>query len=255
VIRALQSEVRFGVAFYGVGSSPGGDTTCPYLHTVPCALYNLTTIEGAYPMGPWGGTPTGPAINQVLDMIDTLRPVSTVPTYFLLATDGEPHQCEDTMETDCPECRAESVAALERAFDMGIRTYVLSVGSDTRDAHLQDLANAGMGLGSAPAVPAPKWTALDNDGLVDAIEQIVGRAASCQIELDGMITDITQACGGTVELGGRPLQCHADPTGAASGWHPIDPTHIELLGTDCAQLQQDDTTLTAWFPCGLAVPF
>lgn len=240
IVFTLQSSVRFGFAMY---SDQGGVPGCPDLETVPCALDNFGPIRTEYRMhSPGGDTPTGDSITAVLGMLDTVAPERSEPTIFILATDGEPDTCEDG--DDEVNGRRESLEAVQAAFalDPPIRTYVISVGTDVGASHLQEFANAGVGVGAGGA-DAPFWVATDTAGLVSAIETIVGGALSCVVTLEGMI-DPAAACDGTVRLGTDELTCGTD-------WRAVDETHIELLGAACDRLQTSDDVLTATFPCGV----
>lgn len=241
---SLQSSVRFGLVTYENSGTPAG---CPDLDTIPCAIDNYTTISSAYRgFEPGRDTPTGDSITAVMGMLGTLVPTADAgdPTIFILATDGEPDTCEDGDDT--AGGRVESVAAVEAAFDDGIETYVISVGTDVGADHLQDVANAGLGR-SAADPDAMYWVASDTSGLNDALETIIGGVIDCRLTLSGAI-DPSLACSGEVRLGGDLLPCD-DP----NGWRAIDATTIELTGTACDRLQTSGETLTARFPCDVVV--
>jgi hypothetical protein len=218
-----------------------GGTGCPdNTTTVACALDNYGPINTQYNMLTAGGTtPTGEAIEEILTRIDTLIDDPSQPTIFILATDGDPNTCADRNATGPGQ--AMSVAAVQHAYAMGIETYVISVGTDTTMANLQEVANAGVnGTGTV-------HIATDTMSLADALTTIVGGVVSCNLTLSGMI-DPAQACSGTVRLGDPPatLICN-DP----NGWHAIDATHIQLDGTACSMLLAGARPLTATFPCGV----
>jgi hypothetical protein len=240
LIYMLQSSVRFGTAMYTNESSPSG---CPDLLTVPCAIDNYATIQADYTTrGPGGQTPTGESVSAVLSMIDTLAPVRTDPTIIVLATDGEPDTCADG--NDEVNGRIMSVNAAMDAYAAGVRLYVISVGTDTATSHLQEVANAGVGMPVSSGT-APFWVATDTAGLRDALTMIVGGVLSCTVQLEGMI-DVAQACSGTVTLGTDTLACGTD-------WRAVDSTHIELLGAACTRLQTTMDELSATFPCGVVI--
>jgi len=235
-IFSLQRSVRFGVAMY---TSAGGGA-CPDLVTVPAAFDNHTTIEAEYAVQrPSGGTPTGDSITAVMAMIATLAPVRADPTTLILLTGGEPDTCEDG--SDHVGGRRESLAAVTAAFEMAVQTFVVSVGSDVRMAHLQDIANAG--LGRAVGGPdAEFWVATNAAGLAAALDRIIRGVTSCQLELEGSI-DPTAACGGEVRFEGGPaLACGTD-------WRAVDATHIDLLGAACERLQIGGYPPHITFPC------
>jgi hypothetical protein len=237
----LRNAVRFGVVFYSDDPEFGG---CPDVSNVRAALDNFTAIDMAYGRNtPGGNTPTGDAVGGALSRIAMLAPERMDPTFFLLATDGEPGSCADS--SDIVAGRALVIDQVTAAFEMGIPTYVLSVGPDVAMSHLQDVANAGTGVAPGGA-DAPFWVANDYAGLTDALATIVGGVISCEIELEGEINPAF-ACSGLVTLGGDELECETD-------WRATDGTHIELLGEACERLQSGaDEELVATFPCDVLI--
>ncbi len=234
LVPELQTSARFGVAFYS--SVPG---TCPDLNTIACRLGNAERIETEFTRltPPRGDTPTGQSMAALLGMIDTLAPERgpDAPTFFVLATDGEPNTCEDG--SDHAGGRANTVAAVTAAHEAGIDTYVVSVGAEVAASHLQDVANAGMGTSDAPF-----WVATDTEGLVAALRSIVRGVVSCDVHLDGMVST-SMACDGTVRLGDDVLECGTD-------WMILDDGQtIRLIGPACDRLRSSGETLTASFPC------
>lgn len=242
-VNALQSSVRFGLAMYSAEADDGPATgMCPLIEWVPPALDNYDAIDTVYaPADPIDETPTGQSVDAVIDLLNMTPDPSTDPTIFILATDGEP----DTCEVPNPQNgQPEAIAAVERAYGMGIRTFVISVGQDISQAHLQDVANAGVG---ASGMDAPFWVAGDDDGLRDALGTIIGGQLNCVVNLSGSIDDLSEACTGRVELNGQVLPCD-DP----DGWRAIDSSTIELQGAACDTLQNTPgVTLEATFPCGV----
>ena len=242
----LQAQVRFGLALYS-----GEDMDmCPLLTVEPSPLSGVMTnayppIKVTYDMAsPIRWTPTHLAMRQVLDQVLATPPPD--PVLFILATDGQPNECErDTSAT----AEAEVISETQRAYDAGISTYVISLAGDDMDlqAHLDEVANAGQGLARATDPPAVSYAPADTDGLRDALTSIIGGALSCILELNGRIVDPDMACSGSVLLDGTPLVCD-DP----DGWHVVDETHIEVTGAACdTLLGTPGSTLTAQFPCGV----
>lgn len=235
LVTGLESSVRFGIAMY---SNDTRTVACPDLNTVPCALNNAESLEAEFTLRtpPRGETPTGQSISAVLGTIDTLVPTrdATSPTIFVLATDGEPNTCEDG--TDRETGRRLTVEATTAAYDLGINTYVVSVGAEVATAHLQEVANAGVG---APG--AAFYVANDTAALVSALRTIIGGVVSCDVRLEGMV-EPSLACEGSVRLGGSAINCGTD-------WMLLDDgSTIRLVGSACDRLQ-DGETLTAAFPC------
>jgi hypothetical protein len=240
LVTALADVVRFGVVMYTEDPDFG---SCPDLSTSPARISNYDTLAAQFDTSsPGGNTPTGQAMEAVLGAIDFLAPVRTDPTVIVLATDGEPATCEDG--TDITAGRERSVDAATMAFEMGIETYVVSVGTEIAMEHLQDVANAG--IGNAPTDPdAPFWVATSAAGLHDALTTIVSGVVSCEVELVGEI-EPELACLGTVALGADELECETE-------WRAVDATHIEILGAACDRLRGSTEELTGTFPCNVIV--
>lgn len=238
-IFALQEQVLFGLALFS-----GDEAMCPILTTVPAALNNHASIADVYNDEEIRSeTPTGDSMDRLLDERLSAPDPNDNPTIFILATDGEPDTCA---EPNPQNGQSQALAAVRRAYENDIRTYVISVGTDISVDHLTDMANAGLGRSGGP--DADFWVAGDDEGLRDALGEIIGGALSCTIELDGRI-DVAEACSGRVELNGNPLTCD-DP----DGWTVVDESHIELRGEACDRLTMDmNATLRATFPCGVIV--
>ncbi|MEM9072617.1 MAG: vWA domain-containing protein [Myxococcota bacterium] len=242
----LQDQVRFGLALFTAeaeGNSSGPPIgMCPMVELVDPAIRNYDAIRAVYqPADPIDETPTGDSIDFILDALASIPDPSTDPTIFILATDGEPDRCEELNPQNGQE---EALAAVERAYDMGIRTFIISVGEGTiSEGHLQDVANAGLGVRDGDP-DAEFFVAGDDDGLRDSLRAIIGGELSCVVELSGRVS-LDEACSGSVRLNGRSLSCD-DP----NGWEPVDETRIELLGDACDELQSGPgSTLEAVFPC------
>jgi hypothetical protein len=250
LVPSLQSLVRFGLALYSA-EQPDDDEPvpgmCPLITWVEPAVDNFSAIQDEYGGAPViDETPTGESLDAVIDLVTNIPDPTDDPTIFILATDGEPDTCA---QPNPQEGQPQSLAAARRAFDLGIRTYIISVGRGTVSAaHLQDMANAGLGRGAGDP-DAEYWEAGDDAGLRDALLSIIGGELSCVVELNGRIQDVEEACGpeSSVVLGGTPLTC-----GVENGWRVVDETHIELMGDACDQLQSGPgILLEATFACGV----
>jgi hypothetical protein len=251
LIADLQAQVNFGLAMYSARSDDNGQPAqgevCPIVTTVVPAANNYAAIEQAYRAAePIDDTPTGDSIDAVLGDLGISDPDDQAnPMVFVLATDGEPDRCE---ELDPQNGQAEAIAAVERAYSYGIRTFVISVGEGELSAqHKQDIANAG--LGRMPGDPdAEYWVAGNDQSLRAALTSIVGGQLGCEITLNGRVEG-GDPCLGSVALNGRQLEC-----GDENGWELVDPEHIRLLGSACDQLKSDDDVfLDVSFPCEVLV--
>jgi hypothetical protein len=243
VVASLQSSVRFGLTLYSsIDGFEGGQ--CPLLTTVEPALDNHGPIDAVFaPADPIDETPTGESLAAVAQALAAFP--ADGPKGIVLATDGEPDTCA---QPNPQEGQAESLDAAAQAFDLGITTYVISVGNEVGADHLQRMANVGVGKAPDDPLSAPYYQALDAQQLVDAFEEIIGAFVSCELLIDGEV-DLAQACDGTVWLDGVELECGTD-------YEVPTPTVLRLLGQACATLQDGgEHTVDASWPCGaVAIP-
>ncbi len=241
LVTALEGQAEFGLALFS--DSPGGSGMCPRITQVPGMLNNRAAIDAVYrTAAPLGETPTGDALDALIDALPPSLDASDDPQLFILATDGNPDRCGAPSGHDAVS-RQRSVDAVARAHTLGVRTYALGVGLGTVSAdHLRELALAGSGGASAQY-----WEAGDTAGLRDALLDIVRGELSCTLALEGSVVP-EAACSGTVTLNGDPLACD-DP----NGWRLVDETHIEILGASCDFLLGNDATIAATFPCQAVV--
>ncbi|MEM9452886.1 MAG: vWA domain-containing protein [Myxococcota bacterium] len=238
VVTTLASQVRFGLALYtSDGGFAGGE--CPLLDTVEPALDNFTAIDDVFdPADPLGDTPTGESLAAVAQMLADFQ--ADGPKGIVLATDGEPDTCD---EPNPQNGQPESLEAAAEAFNLGITTYIISVGDDVGADHLQEMANVGVGKAPDDAMPAPYYQALDVMQLVDAFEEIIGTFVSCELAIEGEV-DLDQACDGTVTLDGTELECGVD-------YDLPDQSTLVLQGEACETLRDGgDHTVDASWPCG-----
>jgi len=250
LIASLEDQVEFGLALYSAESRDGGSGgpaigECPRLTQVSPGPNNFDAIRAVYrPADVIEDTPTGDAVDAVLDSILGAPDPDPDPTILIIATDGEPDRCE---ELDPQNGQEEAIAAVERGVSSGIRTFMISVGDDVSRSHMQDMANAGVGLGAGGS--ADYWVAGDDASLRRALEEIVGGVLSCDITLNGVIEDTAEACTGTVRLNGRALACDD-----ADGWEATGPSSIRLLGAACRELTTTrGAVLEASFPCDIVL--
>lgn len=252
LIAELQDRVRFGVTLYTSRNGNREGAACPLLTETTVALNNLEGIRAVYqPANYIDDTPTGAAVNAVLDKwtaTSVLDPLAgSDPTIFILATDGEPDTCEvpDGNNTNV-DGRPQSVAAVKRAFEAGIRTYVIAVAdeADLSQTHVDALANAG--VGNTGSTPAPSFRPDSDQGLRDALRSIVSGVVSCDVPLQGQV--VVDPCEATVKLEGVTLSC----TGP-DGFELPSASLIRLKGKACEGLKAGKQ-LTATFPCGGAIP-
>lgn len=245
LVQGLQSQVRFGVALYTSddGTTAGG--VCPIIEEILPALDSYDAIFDLYePLDPIEDTPTAESLARV--QADLAAVTEPGPKIIVLATDGEPDTCTTPDPDGLPAARADSVAAAQASHDAGIDVFIISVGDDISQDHLQDVANAGVGLPIGGPDNAPFYQALNAGALSDAFNEIIGGVRSCTFLLDGEV-DLDRADEGTVTLDGDPLVFGVD-------WQLSDPSTLEILGAACETLlaggQHD---VAAEFECGVVV--
>lgn len=246
ILPALESEVRFGATLY---TSHGGNLegeACPLLESIPPGLDQADEIAGLLrDNGPDGDTPTGESITAVVAALAAAPDPLDGPRIIVLATDGEPDTCA---VPNPQEGQEESVAAAQAAYAAGVRIFILSVGSDVGEDHLQDMANAGSGLPVGGPTEAPYYVANDPAELAAAFRTIIGGVRSCTLTLDGEVAPADRPLG-DVRLDGTPV-----PYDEENGWTMPDGHTLELRGTACAQyLGAGAPTLTAEWPCGTII--
>ncbi len=267
IVEQLDHDVRFGFSSY-TGQAGG---TCPDLtSTVMVTDDNFAAIKSAYDaiVAPTykGETPTSRSIDEVAKVL-AKEPAST-SKFVLLVTDGEPDFCDDPNVT----CSRDAVvASVQRAKSQGIGTFIFSVGGSVDRAHLQDVANAGVGQavedrqmavfyqcnggtasygtvsGNAPFYE-PNVT--NQQQLVSALSGVVAGVRSCVFDLQGKLQiDLNAANMGIVEIDGKRI-----PYGGADGFRMNSPTQLELLGNACATLRKPESkNVFIDFPCEAVV--
>jgi hypothetical protein len=238
LIKELEHVVRFGATFY---SAREKEMPCPMLTEVQVAIDNFENIKAKYPGRTIAETPTGDSIEAVLKKLPQASPDDRpVPTIFILATDGEPDRCE---ELNPQKGQQEALDSVKHAFSLGIRTYIIGVGEEVSDAHMQEMANTGVGLASGSA---PKWRANDDKGLRDALRTIVGGEVGCKVPLKGTVTG--GECAGTIKINGKAVAC--SPT---EGYQIAGGSAVQLNGTACDAIKKGEV-LSAMFECDEAIP-
>jgi len=283
VVKPLASQIRFGFASYkGHQASSETDMACATMTpaTAVYALDDYDAINAVYSMlgaetnnGTKWETPTGHAITRVLPSLVAFHADPPGPKYILLVTDGNPNTCA-TIDPQCGQDR--TIAAVQAAWAQGIGTFVIGIGdivtspddgcneqSRCGKEHLQDVANAGMGLavqqpptdykyqpcvqsetgdvvatyaaaGETPGA-APYFATNDGATLKKNLGDLLFGVASCTFDLDAVVTgDPRQS---TVTLDGEALG-FGD---TASGWTLEDNKYqVTLQGSACEKYRSGE---------------
>jgi hypothetical protein len=245
VIKALERDVRFGVAFYSShdGYGADGNATCPEidgLDELGIAFDNYGKIRDRYlTLNPADDTPTAESLSAVTDyLVDVTEPG---PKAIILATDGEPDTCADP-DAHNDDTKAFAVNTAKATFESGISTYVLSVGNDIAENHLQDMANAGAGVASG----APFYKALDQAALEGALGKIVSGIRSCTFHLNGTV-DPNVVEKASVSLDGAELQYGVD-------FKLNGNSEVQLIGSACEGLAEGEHEVSVDVPCACEEP-
>lgn len=246
IIKDIEGAFRIGMSLY---SSNNGGPSCPLLADVRPELNNYDAIDRVFSAAsPNEDTPTGESI------LGTLRQFEVHPDQgrkiMIVATDGEPDTCA---EPDPQNGQDDSVAAAQAAHAEGVDIIMLSVGDQVGAPHLEDMANAGVGLPLGGARQAPYYTANDPEQLSAEMQTIIDAARSCVFRVQGGIIDPGIVDQSTVTVDGMAI-AHGDPNGWA--YHQNRATCqgakqcIELKGTACDMIQDGNAhTIHGDFLC------
>ncbi|MEZ4444297.1 MAG: vWA domain-containing protein [Polyangiaceae bacterium] len=241
IVKRLEDEVRFGLSLYTSQNGFEGGT-CPMLTGVAADFGNYQKIRAVWDAAqPEDDTPTGESILAIAKQLQAIKDDDAPPKAIVLATDGHPDTCA---QPDPQNGQQVSIDAAQQAFAMGIRTYVISVGDEIGDDHLQDMANAGAGLEVGGSMKATFYKALDQGQLEAAFDTIVDGVRDCIFTLDGEVVAGYEDQG-VVVLDGEPLD-KDDP----DGWQLNSSKEVQLLGEACASIQDGEHKLSIDFPCG-----
>jgi hypothetical protein len=248
VVKLLENDVRFGLTLY---SGADANPTCPLLADVPIALGNYDEINAVYSTAfPIEDTPTGESVEAVTAALEPFAEPG--PKIIVLATDGEPDTCvykdPPAGSPEAEMARQASIAAVQAAFDKEIPTFVIAVGDEISNDHLQDVANAGAGNPIGGPDNAKFYQPTDQQALIDAFNEIINGVRSCVFTLNGKV-DPMYAAQGVVVLDGDKLG-YNDP----NGWQLNGESEIEIVGAACDKIQEGEHTLTVTFPCGTVIP-
>jgi hypothetical protein len=243
VVQGLEDQIRFGLTLYSSENGFENGNECPMLTTVDPALNNYGAMDNVFSGADViEDTPTGESLEATAIALAGLDVDG--PKGIVLATDGEPDTCD---EPDPQNGQDVAIAAGQTAWNMGIKTFVISVGDEVGADHLQEMANVGVGKAPDADNPAPYYQALNPQELVAAFDEIVGGFISCTFTIDGEV-DLNKKCEGTVVLDGMVLECGTD-------WDVPQPTTLELMGEACEILKDGEPhAVDANWPCGVVTP-
>lgn len=229
---------------WGLKTYPETTNDCPVKGTpdVAVAAANATKVVAAInattPDG--DGTPTGEAIAAASGYLAGV----TLPgdKYMVLSTDGDP-TCGGITGT---------VAALRMAAMMGIKTFVIGIGTGSSSGpNLNMMADAG-------GMPRPVVNPLDTkyylansqQQLSQALAAITGQVISCTFALDEVppVKD-----GVHVKVNGTEIYLDA---ARASHWQYTDDSYtgLQVVGPACDEIQAGNANVQIIYDCMTIIP-
>jgi len=196
-------------------------------------------------ISPVGGTPTGPALQGALSYASSLAAQppdegESSEVVVVLATDGEPTECQPQDVGQVAAIAAQAAAAPEP-----ISTFVIGVGANL--FNLNAIAAAG-GTKQAYLVDV---NASATQSFLDTLNEIRRAAVACQYAIpvvDGTIAyDLVNVA---YAAQGQPLTAignvaNAAACGIGGGWYyddPVAPKTIVMCPNTCEQLQGSSET-------------
>jgi hypothetical protein len=203
---------------------------------------------------PGGNTPTRDAISTGAAYLMSLS--DTNKKYLLLATDGLPNcpaGCSLTNPssactmTDNPAEDKAATDAVAAAAAAGYPTFVIGVGMTGADATLNAMAMAGGMPQSGGATSF--YSVTDTASLVNALNAILGRVASCKFDIGNAPNSMTNV--NFIDVYGDGTKIPQDTT-HANGWDYTNTTHtsIEVYGPTCNAITAGTiTNVTVTFRC------
>ena len=242
VVNATQAKVNWGLYYLGNETTQCVALTTPAVGITTGNSYDLIApaLEGEQFLGQIG-TPTAAVVKAAVAYLQTLTDQN--PKFLLLATDGEPNCANGSVNNNDA---AGATAAIKNAHDqLGISTFVVGIATTTGTGAASATAalNSAAVAGGYPLTGTTQYYAVsDTQALSDALNQIVGLAASCTISLANTPTgqDWSIAITATDTTGATVL-INSDPD---NGWGYTDnsKTAITLVGTACDNLKSGEYT-------------
>jgi hypothetical protein len=233
VVNQTQAKVNWGLFFLGAEPSQCGAATAPVVGITSGNSYDpiAATLDGELFTGQIG-TPTTAVVKNAVAYLQTLTDQN--PKFLLLATDGEPN-CANGVVNNNDATGATN--AIKNANTLGIPTFVVGIATTTVASATTALNSAAV-AGGYPLTGTTQYYAVsDTQALSDALNQIVGLAASCTISLANAPTgqDWSIAITAT-DTTDKTVLIDPDPN---NGWGYTDAskTAITLVGTACDNLK------------------
>src|SRR5580704_707567 len=257
------SGISVGLQYFGLpntdpdaGSLFGlaiGDSCDPSVYAMPAieiaplpGVSSMITSSLASHKMPNTATPTGPALKGAIDHATTWAQAHPSDvTIAILATDGDPSECDDGTGGTLLS-QVEAVAAAGVAATPKILTFVIGVGTET--ANLDGIAQAG-GTNKAFIVDTTMNVSAQ---FLTALNSIRGAALGCQYKIpvpDSGIVDTSRVNVQFTATGGQPelvpqVSSKAQCPASSNAWYydnPSSPSEILLCSTTCGTVSTGGT--------------
>jgi hypothetical protein len=223
-------DLLFDRAVWGIATYSSRAGACPDVDFIPPGA-SVDEVQSGLNVLPGGGTPTAEALTEVTERLQELGPFEGT-TAIILVTDGEPTGC-GVSGTDP---LADTVAAARAAHEAGINVYAISVGIDLSLDHLQDVANAGVGITAAELAAGRAPARLyEGDGafnLSTSFNEVAARLTRCT----GTLSEpVAEACDLIVRIGN--LEAEPVPCDDPDGFRLLGDRTLQITGESCTLLR------------------
>ena len=248
----LDDAANIGIMLYSSLDGFRQGFECPLIESVPTRFDGALAIREFYAEReprPGGDTPTADGIDVATDSLVALGAGPAM--YVLLLTDGVPDTCA---EPDPQNGLEPAVAAVQRAYSLGVKVRTVGVSPEIARDGLQRMANAGAGkdpalqFGRDADAEEPFYASTDPRELADQLKGAIGDVRSCTVDL-GADVGPARARDGSLVLDGASLHY-----GTPDGWRFVDEDTIAIDGAACQRILGAGEQLVVHFPCVEAAP-
>jgi hypothetical protein len=237
LITNVADEVRFGLSLY---SGNGGNPICPIVSELAPKIDNNSQLSGLFQnSNPIEHRPTGEALSATAGKLASTGAGGAKA--IILATDGNPDTCAALGADGSEDAIRGATNAAEVAYNDGIQTHVIAIGTGASADYLQSLSNAGAGKSVGGSVNAPYRTAQNQSELDNAFAAALADVRACTFTMDRGVNPAS-ASSGTVRLDGVELEYGSD-------WGLVDANTLRLPGDACASIKASSGNVEAEFAC------